>query len=82
MKLVHAGAVLSVVSLLECYSTLQVSDENSLKYYISAVVVICDLFQQQEYWKSLARSKLYDSPYLWKGIAGSYSFTSNLKFIK
>ena len=32
--------------------------------------------------KNLARRKPFDSPYFWKDIAGSYSFTSNLVFMK
>ena len=40
------------------------------------------LLQKQKYLKSLARSKLFDSTYLWRDIVGFYSFTSNLKLLK
>ena len=71
----------SFVSEVENHSTLPVIDENYLKCCIFAVLILFYMFQHQEYFKSLARSKPFDSTYLWKVIPGSKGFTWNLEFI-
>ena len=62
--------------LVRSYKILPVPAQNYLKKN-----TLFYLFQKQKYLKNLARSKLFNSPYLWTDIAGSYSFTSNLKII-
>ena len=79
-KMVHVRTPLVRLFLIgKYYKTLPVSDQNYLKYCIFAVVTLFYLFQDQEYSKRLARGKLFDLPYLWKGIAGSYSFHFRFK---
>ena len=76
------AVLLSFISLFGNYRTLRVPAQSYLKYCLCLLVTLDYFFQKQEHLKNFAWVKLFQLPYLIRGIAGSSSFTINLKVIK
>ena len=76
------AVVLSFISLFRNYRTLPVPAQSYLNYCLCLIPTLDYHFQKQEHLKNFAWVKLFQLPYLIRGIAGSYSLTKNLKVIK
>ena len=76
------ATVFSFISLFRNYRTLPVPAQSYLKYCLCVIPTLDYHFQKQEHLKNFAWVELFQLPYLIRGIAGSSSFTINLKVIK